>query len=54
MEKSLTRTGEDMETVFFPFGKKNDTVLIAELNLSAFRETRVSCGLHAHFRTRVI
>lgn len=34
-----------METVFFPFGKENDTVFIAELSLSAFRKTRVSCGV---------
>lgn len=31
-----------METVFFPSGKENYTIFIAELNLSAFRKTRVS------------
>lgn len=34
-----------METVFFPFGKENYTIFIAEINLSAFRKTRVSCGV---------
>lgn len=31
--------------VFFPFGKENYIILIAELNLSAFKNKRVSYGV---------
>ncbi len=34
------------ENIFFPYGKENYTILkAAELNLSAFRNKRVNCGM---------